>query len=185
MFTFLKKQKLTILFIVLILVFSPFVVFYDIVNSGYSKEEILVEPKPNDNSSLLPTLAPMNSTLFVLEKKSGSFGGPLGVFGITFPSNQTYDSNIVSLEVEGHVIVARNVNLSLVYSVDGNEVVPLSIVFEHKDHLSFVRAFSGFAVLSPLSQGFHNITVLGDLKINGESNLSEAFVCFIVSENYE
>jgi hypothetical protein len=113
---------------------------------------------------------------------SASFEGPLGNFNIVSPSNITYNTNMLSLNVTGKVIVGSNVRLIINYSLDGKELVqlPLQTNPAHPED-PFIGVINTIVLLPELSNGSHNITVFGDLEANGP-HLAQATVFFTINK---
>jgi hypothetical protein len=107
--------------------------------------------------------------------------GPLGNFNVTSPTNTTYNSNILNLNVTGKVIVGSNVRLILNYSLDGQEPIhlPLQTNPAHPED-PFIGAINASVILSDLSEGSHSIAVFGDLEANGP-HLAQATIFFTVN----
>lgn len=105
-------------------------------------------------------------------------------FEITSPYNMTYTSNSVILCVTGFVFGARNIKLSLSYSVDGQgkRLLPLDPK-PPEDHFSFIGHYSESVAITDLSNGIHWIVVYGDLKVNGVSEFGESTVYFTINQN--
>lgn len=153
------------------------VVYYGSGNHPYQGEDSLptASPSPTTTPTPTPTSSPSSSPT-----TSASFEGPLGVFGITSPSNTTYNSNTLTLNVTGQVIVGSNVELLMTYSLDGQERLPIPIETQPlHPGLTFVGVFNGTVTLPQLSEGSHSITVFGDLEANGH-HLAQATVYFTV-----
>ncbi|MGD2066909.1 MAG: hypothetical protein PVI43_07075 [Candidatus Bathyarchaeota archaeon] len=74
------------------------------------------------------------------------------------PTNRTYTSNLLTLNASISSLVARNIKISMTYSLDGmpNNTLPTRI---HSREKSLIATVIGTADLSPLSCGSHNITV--------------------------
>lgn len=109
-------------------------------------------PKPNPTSTPSPTPFPDSSYT-----ENGWL--PLGVFGVTSPTNQTYNTNSLLLNVSGTILVGMTP--SLAYSLDGGPRVPIPI--ELKQTTMMQVSISGSVALSPLANGSHVIVVYGDL----------------------
>ncbi len=87
--------------------------------------------------------------------------------GITSPSNRTYISNLLTLNVTITAIVASNIRISMTYSLDGmiNNTIPL---ITHSRENSFQATITGSVILPALSYGSHNVTVFAEHTINNE-----------------
>ena len=87
--------------------------------------------------------------------------------GITSPSNRTYISNLLTLNVTITAIVASNIRISMTYSLDGmiNNTIPL---ITHSRENSFQATITGSVILPALSYGSHNVTVFAKHTINNE-----------------
>jgi hypothetical protein len=87
--------------------------------------------------------------------------------GITSPSNRTYISNLLTLNVTITAIVASNIRISMTYSLDGmiNKTIPL---ITHSRENSFQATITGSVILPSLSYGSHNVTVFAEHTINNE-----------------
>jgi hypothetical protein len=111
---------------------------------------------------------------------SASFGSFFGYFNITAPSNATYNSDVLSLNVTGSAAVASNVRLIMTYSIDGQEPLPLPVMRWQQNPTPPAAAINGSIILPQLTNGAHSITVYGDLELNG-THLAQATVYFTVS----
>jgi hypothetical protein len=174
----MKRKALALTFIVVtLLTFMMAVAYYGSGNHPYQGENSLptASPSPTTTPTPTPTSSPSSSPT-----TSASFEGPLGVFGITSPSNTTYNFNTLTLCVTGQVIVGSNVELLMTYSLDGQERLPIPIETKPSGPgLNFVGVFNGSVTLPQLSEGSHSITVFGDLEANGP-HLAQATVYFTV-----
>ena len=171
----MKRMALAlILLVVILLTFIVGAVYCVSVNHSFQGENPLpaVSLTPTSTPTPTPTSSP-SSSLTV----GASFDG-LGVFGIISPSNKTYSSSTLTLSVGGHVIIGSNVYLTMKYSLDGQESLPLPAVVQTRNG-SLVGSIVGSVTLSNLSDGSHSVTVFGDLEANG-SNLAQDTVYFTV-----
>ncbi len=81
---------------------------------------------------------------------------------ILFPSNQTYSSNDLMLNVSFYALIGGNINFSMTYSLDGNSHEALNLVehyysmFQQPGSRSYL---DGSVALPKLSEGSHNVTV--------------------------
>jgi hypothetical protein len=73
--------------------------------------------------------------------------------------------------------MGSNVYLLVNYSLDGHELLPITIETQSSSHV-FVEV-NGTVTLYQLSEGAHSITVFGDLEANGP-HLAQATVYFTV-----
>jgi hypothetical protein len=128
----------------------------------------------------LDVYGPEETTIAQSSTAFASFG-PLGNFNVTSPTNTTYNSNILNLNVTGKVIVGRNVRLILNYSLDGKELIqlPLQTNPAHPED-PFIGAINASVILPDLSEGSHSIAVFGDLEAKGP-HLAQATVFFNVN----
>jgi hypothetical protein len=181
----MKKTALALpLIVVTMLTFSIAVAYYGSVNHPYQGENSSPTASPTPTPSPSPTTTPTptpTSSPSSSPTIGASFEGPLGIFGITSPSNKTYNSNTLTLDVTGQVIVGSNVELLITYSLDGQERLPIPIEIRpaHPGD-PFIGAFNGSVTLAQLSEGSHSITVFGDLEANGP-HLAQATVYFTVN----
>jgi hypothetical protein len=137
-------------------------------NIRTSKTIIFQIAKPN------PTQTPLNPSTY------GSFG-PLGGFTVKSPSNTTYDSSTLTIDVSGQVGVGRNLQLSMTYSLDGQESLPFPVVTKQAhDWDPFIGVISGSVTITHLSEGSHSITVSGNLQFNSSPNLAQVTVYFTI-----
>lgn len=175
----MKRMALALtLIIVTLLAFIMGVAYYGSVNHPYQGENSLPTASPMPTSFPSPTTTPTPTSSPSSSLTTGASFDGLGVFGITSPSNKTYSSNTLTLSVAGQVIIGSNVYLTMNYSLDGQESLPLPVVVQTRDG-SLVGSIVGSVTLPNLSDGSHNITVFGDLKANGP-NLAQATVYFTV-----
>jgi hypothetical protein len=77
---------------------------------------------------------------------------------IISPTNATYSPGLLTLKVSVNALVARNINYSMAYSLDGknNNTIPVAIQTRPK---SFIGIITGLVPLPELSEGSHRITV--------------------------
>ena len=105
-------------------------------------------------------------------------------FEIKSPTSMKHTSNEVVLTVTGFVFGAKNISLSLSYSVDGKGKRLLTIDPKPpEDHFSFIGHYSKSITITDLSDGTHWIVVFGDLKVNGVSEFGESIVYFTINQN--
>ena len=181
-------KKRTFVFVLIaagFLVIAALITNYGLTNYAEPEEKHFnnnsIKPTPTPYSPL-PTISPSPSSSVTSTR--ATFKNALGSFEIMSPSNKTYISNRVILQVTGFVIGGKNINLSLSYSVDGHEKVPLPIDPKPpEDHYSFIGHYSKSITITGLSDGIHWIVVFGDLKFNGVSDFSECIVYFTVNQN--
>jgi hypothetical protein len=135
-------------------------------------------PTPSPSPTATPTPTPTSPSPSYSSIITAWFEGPLGGFGITSPSNSTYDYDTLTLYVTGQVIVGSNVELLMTYSLDGQERLPIPTETQPSSP-GFTGVIKGSVALPRLSEGSHNITVFGDLEANGP-HLAQATVYFTV-----
>jgi hypothetical protein len=159
----MKRIALALTFIMMtVLVFIMAVAYYGLVNC--TSQGGNASPIPSSS----PTTTPSSTLLF----------DALGICGIVSPSNTTYSSTTLNLEISGQVIMGSNVYLLVNYSLDGRKPLPITIETQPPSGHAFVRV-NGTATLSQLSEGSHSITVFGDLEANG-SHPAQATVYFTI-----
>ena len=146
----MKRTALALTLIIVILLTSTAVVAYYVSLNHSSQGENFLPASPP------PTSTSTSSTI------PGEFAGPLGNFEISSPSNSTYNTNPVTLNVTGQVIYGSNVELLMNYSLDGQESLPLPVVVQALTGNPFAVAITGSVTLPKLSDGSHSITVFGD-----------------------
>lgn len=80
---------------------------------------------------------------------------------IRFPSNTTYSSNVLTLDVKFFAKILGNVNYSMSYSLDErcNYTVPLTIHYFGFGFMNDDNYITGSLTLPELSDGSHSITV--------------------------
>jgi hypothetical protein len=140
-----------------------------------------ITPKPTTPSPL-PTISP--SPIPTQPSLRTTFNNAPCSFEIKSPTNKTHTSNEVVLTVTGFVFGAKNINLSLSYSVDGKGKRQLSIDPKPpEDHFSFIGHYSKSVTITGLSDGIHWIVVFGDLKVNGISEFGKSIVYFTINQN--
>jgi hypothetical protein len=104
---------------------------------------------------------------------------PFGVFVILSPTNQTYNTSSVLLNVGGEIIAGGPY---LAYSLDGGPRIPITIElkpFDPSFHKSFQIAITGSVAPPSSANGPHVIVVYGDLSL--ESRRSKVTVYFEVA----
>jgi hypothetical protein len=180
-------KRTTVTFSLILVTLSPLfiiVAYYGSLNYSYQDNSLpKTSPIPTSSPAITPTPTHTANPSSV-STTSAFFDGPLGGFGITSPSNKTYNSNTLTLSVTGQVILGSNVELLMTYSLDGQDLLPLPIVTQPSHPgLTFVGVINGSVSLAQLSEGSHDITVFGDLEANGH-HLSQATVYFTVNLIY-
>ena len=139
-----------------------------------------ITPTPN-RCSPLPTISPTQDSPVSLRT---TFSHAPCSFEIKSPCNMTYTSNRVVLWVTGFVFGAKNIDLSLSYSVDDKGKIPLPIDPKPpEDHFSFIGHYSKSVTVTNLCDGTHWIIVFGSLKVNNLSEFGESIVYFTISQN--
>ena len=101
---------------------------------------------------------------------------------IDSPSNRTYLSGVLTLDVSVNALVARNIRISMTYSLDGldNSTIPLTVNTREN---SFQAIITGKQDLPTLPFGSHNITVFAQYTINNEiAHLDNNTIYFTVSD---
>jgi hypothetical protein len=180
-----KATKIIVFFAVGFLVITVLIVDYVADDYAQSDNRDLTE------NSITPTPAPVPPLPTVSPSPDlpaaslrTSFSRAPCSFEIESPSNKTYTSSSIVLCVSGFVVGARNINLSLSYSVDGKEKRLLPIDPKPpEDHYSFIGHYSESVTITDLSDGIHWIVVSGDLKVNGVSEFGESIVYFTINQN--
>jgi hypothetical protein len=105
---------------------------------------------------------------------------------INSPSNSTYDSHTIALNVTVRVMLSTT-TITLSYSVDGkdNVTIPLTSVADTYG-FGFVSTISGLTTLPELPDGLHNITVYAKYNYNNQGAphiaTDNAAVYFIVND---
>jgi hypothetical protein len=111
---------------------------------------------------------------------SASFSGSLGDFTIISPTNTTYNSNILNLNVTGRII-AVNTRLTMNYSLDGQNPIPFPIqTYIPNPDFQYIGAINGSIILPQLTNGPHNLTAYADLEAAG-THLAQATVWFTIN----
>jgi hypothetical protein len=91
---------------------------------------------------------------------------------------------MLTLSITGQVIRASNIELSMNYSIDGQESLLLPITEQARSQNDqYMGLVVGSVELQKLSNGSHDITVFGDLKANGVNYLAQAQVYFTIDSN--
>ena len=141
------------------------------------------------NNNLLPTTSPTATPSPSPSQDESStvnatFESPLSNFVITSPSNRTYSSNILNLNVTGQMMRASNVELFMNYSLDGQDNIPIPVSVKARSlDDQYMGVISGLVTLPKLSEGSHSITVFGDIEANGRPDLAQATVYFTIQRN--
>jgi len=180
-----KAAKAMVSFAIGFLVIAVLIVDYGSTDYDRSDDKDFnnnsVTPAPTP-APPLPTISP--SPILSVASLHTTFSSAPCSFEIKSPSNMTYMSNSVILWVTGFVFGARNIKLSLSYSVDGQGKRLLTIDPKPpEDHFSFIGHYSESVTITGLSDGIHWIIVFGDLKVNGVSEFGESLVYFTVNQN--
>jgi hypothetical protein len=118
---------------------------------------------PPTSLTTTPTQTPTPTPFVDLPYTEGGWL-PLGVFGPTSPTNQTYNTTSLTLNVMGTIIVGWKPTID--YSLDGGprtqvpvELTPLGTT----EKPSFQIRITGSVALPPLANGSHVIVLYGDL----------------------
>ena len=101
-------------------------------------------------------------------------------FRINSPTNRTYTSEHLALDVSFDSLLGKNINHFLTYSLDGKDMGSLAIVPHYPDHLSFVGYFTASTNLPELSKGRLTITVY--LSGATQAQMDTANVSFDISD---
>jgi hypothetical protein len=76
---------------------------------------------------------------------------------------------------------AGNIELFMNYSLDGQNGVPIPVVFQVRaPDDQYMGVITGLVALPKLSDGSHSITVFGNLEVSGRPDLAQATVYFTV-----
>ncbi len=126
-------------------------------------------------------------------------GFPLaGPLNISSPSNSTYSSRMLFLKVTSKFLLTPNF-ASFSYSLDGAENVtlpvegtlfPIEVIRTYANgttekgiSIFSYHILTGYADLTRLSDGSHNITVFAEYHANDWIGFDDSTVCFTVAEN--
>ncbi len=171
----MNRQPLALLLIIIVLSISTVgAIYYISINHSTQNNISLPTASPTAATSSSPS---QNESLMV----NATFASPLSFFVITSPSNITYSSNILNLNVTGQMMRASNVELFMNYSLDGQDSIPIPVsVHAHSSDDQYMGVISGFVALPKLSEGSHKLTVFGDIEANSRSDLAQATVYFTV-----
>lgn len=135
-------------------------------------------PNPNESLSLKPTSSPTVPSQ--LQSTHVSLG-PMDGFKIISPCNTIYGSSTITVEILGRMLVGRNVQLSVTYSLDGQERLSFPLVIKQaNDWDPFNGIITGSVTLKQLSEGPHRITVYANFKINSNSKQAQGTVYFTI-----
>jgi hypothetical protein len=138
----------------------------------------------NPTASATPTASPSPSqspSLISWSTASASFHLFRSTFVIASPTNRTYNSDILTLNVTGLAMRAGNIELFMNYSLDGQNCVPIPVVFQARGpDDQYMGVITGLVALPKLSDGSHSITVFGKLEVSGRPDLAQATVYFTV-----
>jgi hypothetical protein len=143
--------------------------------------ENIVSPTTTPFSTSIPTpyATPSPSPVAI-----GSFG-QLGYFSIDSPTNKAYNTNNITLTLSSQTIAASYLHLTMTYSIDGQEKIPINLELEqpHDWWDSFFVDSNESVALPPLTSGSHNVTVFGNF---GNPNasfpyLSQATIYFTIA----
>jgi len=164
----------------LALTFITIIIFAFIIAVAYNGSVNYASQGGNDSLTVSPTSTnpPIPSSPPTSTPSSTLLFDALGICGIVSPSNKTYSSTTLNLDISGQVIMGSNVYLIANYSLDGHESLPITIQTQPPSGHAFVEV-NGTVTLSQLSEGSHSITVFGDLEANG-SHLAQATVYFTI-----
>ena len=81
---------------------------------------------------------------------------------ILFPSNETYRSKVLALNVSFYALIGGNINFSMTYNLDGNDNETIDLVehyfsmFQQPQNRSYIDSS---VILPELSEGSHSLTV--------------------------
>ncbi len=182
----MQVNKRTIAFALVLLALIVAIVALGVHFEPISEQHTNSSPTPNPSPSPNATSQLTSPSPFPISSSTtnASFDEPLSFFAITSPSNTTYRSNILSLNVTGQVIRATNIELFMNYSIDGQESFPFPIIEQPRSpNDQYVGIITGTITLQKLTEGSHSITVFGDLKANDLDHLSQAKVYFTIDSN--
>lgn len=107
-----------------------------------------------------------------------------GIF-VKSPSNTTYTSNALTLNVSINIIVAANLGVSMTYSLDGLDNSSILLRKLTREN-SFQALITGTADLPSLSDGSHNITIYAKHTVNNKiSHVDNNTIYFTVNANHK
>ena len=154
----------------------------------------LLNPKQMPNNSPTPNPSPTPANTPIVASPSptppsfsnASFDQPLSFFTMTSPTNTTYVSNTLTLNITGQVVRANDIELLMNYSIDGQATLPLPVSDQPRSPDDpYVGIISGTINLPKLSNGTDNLTVFGDLRVNDLDHLAQAKVYFTIDSNLD
>ena len=117
-------------------------------------------PSPTSPSTPLSTPTPVSTTAPDSAYPEGLKEWlPYGTLAILSPTNQTYNTTTLTLNVSGGIVIATNPSLS--YSLDGSPRIPITLELTKVSMTQ--TSVSASASLPNLANGSHVIVVYGDL----------------------
>ncbi len=141
----------------------------DCIPNAHSNSNLTPSTTPTPTPSAEPTYDPT---------KAGSFG-PLGCFYVTSPTDKTYNTKNLTLNISGSAILASNVNIAISYSLDGQTAVPISTQLRQMHDWDPIGGFTSTVTLPPLTSGSHTITVNGNLEADGD-HIAQVIINFTI-----
>ena len=175
-------SSLILIVAVALLTSASVAAYYTSVNNSFQAENSLPTATPSPTSAptltLTPTPTPISPTTASTQNPSptptpfpdsdyterASVFSPLGVFGPTSPTNQTYNTNSLMLNVNGTTLVGVSVLAD--YSLDGGLRTPITLQLTPlgtADKPSFQMRIAGSVALPPLDNGSHVVVMYGSL----------------------
>ena len=146
--------------------------YYISMNELYRAENSLPTPSstPAPSPTLIPTLPPTSPTTTPTQQPTPTplantpyiENGwlPVGVFGLTSPTNQTYNTNSLMLNVSGTILAGWQPCAD--YSLDGGPRIPINLELTPlgtTQKPSFQIRVTGSAALASLDNGSHIVVV--------------------------
>jgi hypothetical protein len=117
-----------------------------------------------------PSTTPIPGTWY------NAIGFPYGVFSISSPVNQTYNSNTLLLSINGQAILPSGVIFE--YSLDGQQNATIEVTTPPS--MSSGGNFQAKTILQQLAQGPHTIEVFGELDLS-KTYYAELSVAFTIN----
>ena len=184
----MQVNKRTIAYALVLLALIVAIVALGVHFAPISEQHTNSSPTPNPSPSPNATSQLTSQSPFPISSSTtnASFDEPLSFFAITSPSNATYSSNILSLNITGQVIRANNIELFMNYSIDGQESLPFPVIEQPRSlNDPYVGIITETITLQKLSEGSHNITVFANLKANDLDHLAQAKVYFTINSKLD
>ncbi|MGD6805891.1 MAG: hypothetical protein ACQCN4_02910 [Candidatus Bathyarchaeia archaeon] len=102
---------------------------------------------------------------------------------VTSPTNITYESNILTLNITAKILYGTSVNMTYIIDGKDNVTVPVTIINAAQANLdpNYPSNFIAMTTMPELSQGTHSITVYANYQFGSITGLDNKTIDFTIN----